>query len=282
MTVTMVTISDSQLRYTNMNSERMSTRRTLLVTALVALLVTASGCSAIQDLRGTETGEGADNAGQGAAIAQQAQAASSDVETYSYDLSLDMAAQDTAETATLSASSDVNRTAQRIISDIAFSNTATVTDLTITQYIVGQTQYIRTTGSLETDWRTQNISEQDVWTDREPLATQQRLLGEGDVSLDGNSTIDGTEVYELSANVSEDELTTLLEQRGQLVGTNAAFDDISCTLYVTHGDYQIKRVEADMTVISQGRSYDADLQLTLSDYNETGAINLPPEAADAE
>ena len=60
----------------------MPTKRTVLLTALLALLVAASGCSALQ-------GGGTD----GAAIAEQSNQAMQDVERYTFEMSMSMASE---------------------------------------------------------------------------------------------------------------------------------------------------------------------------------------------
>ena len=237
----------------------MPTKRTLLVTALVALLVAASGCSAL-------SGGG----GQGEEIAKQTNEAMQDVDSYTFDLSMTMTAQQNDQSVDITATGAIDVAEERMRMQMDFMGRST------TQYIIGSSQYIE----LDGNWQQRDV-QQDIWN-RQQLAQQRQILDNASVSFEGNTTIDGTDVYELSVDVDEDQLMDVIQQQqGQDLRSQVDLKDVSYTMYVTHGDYHLKRIVADMKMSAQGQTLNADMEMTFSNFNGDVSIELPPEAENA-
>lgn len=245
----------------------MPTKRTLLVTALVALLVATSGCSALQG------GGGPD----GQAIAERSNEAMQDIERYNFEMSMSLSSNQADQTIDINASGAANIAEERLRMEMDMMGQS------ITQYIVGDTQYVNQGGT----WQKMNMSgqmgtQQDIW-DQQQLAQQQDILENASVSFEGNTTIDGEDVYELSVDIDEEQLMDVIQQQqGQALGGQISLDDISYTMYVTHADNYIKRINADMSMSMGQQNVDATLEMTFNDLNGDVTIELPPEAENAE
>lgn len=236
----------------------MPPKRTLLVTLLVAMLVTLSGCSVLG------------GSGQGEEIAQQAQQSMQDVETYEVDMSLDMDFQDSDRTISLTADGTVDAADERMRMEMSLRGQS------VTQYLIGDTQYVNQRGT----WQTQDVSDRNVW-DQQTVAQQRQVLNDSSVTLEGNTTIDGTDVYELDVDLDEGQLMDVVQSQQPTDVSDVSLDDITYTMYVSHDTHYIKRVEADMTMSSNGQRVDADLAMTISDVNGNHSVELPPEAKNA-
>jgi outer membrane lipoprotein-sorting protein len=239
----------------------MPTKRTLLVTALVTLLVAASGCSAL-------TG----SSGNGQAIAEQTNEAMQDVDSYTFDLSMSLSSDQSDQTIEMGGSGSVDLAAERL------HMTMDVMGQSVEQYIVGDTMYINQGGT----WQQQDVPQENLWNQQQ-LAQQQEILENASVTLQGNTTVDGTDVYELSVDVDEDQLMEILQQQqGQQFPGQVSLNDISYTMYVTHDDHYLKRINADMSMSASGQNADVQLEMTFSDFNGDVSIELPPEAENAQ
>ena len=239
----------------------MPTKRTVLVTALIALLVAASGCSALSG--------GSD---QGKEIAQQTQEAMQNVDSYTFDMTMTMSSQQSDQSIDMTATGAINVAEERMRMEMQLLGQS------MTQYIIGDTQYMKSGGT----WQQQDISSQNIWKQQQ-LAQQQQILENASVTLEGNTTIDGTQVYNLSVDISEEQLMNVIQQQqGQNITSQISVDDISYSMYVTHDDYYLKRTTADMSMSAQGQSLDADLEMTFADFNGNVSVELPPEAENAQ
>lgn len=239
----------------------MPPKRTLLITALVALLVTASGCSVL--------GGGS---GQGDEIAQRAQQSMQDVETYEVDMSLDMNAQDSDVSVSLTADGAVDTADERMRMEMSLRGQS------ITQYLIGDTQYVNRGGT----WQTQDVADRDIWN-QQTVAQQREILNGSAVTLEGNTTIDGTDVYELDVDIDEGQLMDVVQsQQGASTISDVSLDDFSYTMYVSHETDHIKRIQADMTMSMQGETVNADLEMTISNVDGNVSIELPPEAENGQ
>lgn len=237
----------------------MPSRRTLVISVLLALTITLSGCSALQ-------GGGNVDAD---AVAQQTTTAIQDVESYSYNSTVTVQAN--------GQSSTINLTTAVDLAEQRLRQVQTTQGQSVTQYIVGNTAYVQQGGT----WSQQNVSELNVWTEQHSLVQQRQMLDSSNVSFAGNTTIDGQDVYELSVDVTEGQFMDMIErQLGQNLSAQTSVDDISYTMYVTHAEHRPKRVTSDITMSAQGQSQDLSTEVTYS-YDDV-AIELPPEAQNAQ
>lgn len=237
----------------------MPPKRTLLITALVALLVTASGCSVLG------------GSGQGDEIAQRAQQAMQDVETYEVDMSLDMNAQDSDVSVSLTADGTVDAADERLRMEMSLRGQS------ITQYLIGDTLYLNQRGT----WQQRDVSDRNIWN-QQAVAQQRQILNDSSVTLEGNTTIDGTDVYELDVDLDEGQLMDVVQSQQATDLSDISLDDITYTMYVSHDTHFIKRIEADMRMSARGQTMNADLAMTISDVDGNHSVELPPEAENAQ
>lgn len=237
----------------------MVSKRTVVVTALLALMVTVSGCSALQ-------GGGS---AQAEDIKQNAVESSGEVDSYRFNTTVTTERSGRTSTSNQSGSIDLANERARFHQ--------TVRGQSITQYLVNGTAYVKSGGS----WTKQNASGLSFWSNH-PLEQQRRFLRNSSVSFEGNTTIAGQDVYELSVNVTAEQLRANAErQLGPNATAQPTFENISYTMYVTHDTSRIKRTNAEMSVTSQGRQSTFSTEMTFSNYNDV-SIELPPEAKNAQ
>lgn len=242
----------------------MPTRHTLLVTALVALLVTTSGCTAL-------TGGSNVDAER---VLNQTQEGMSDVETVSFDgwFAMDSEQTDQPTNVTFSGVADVTAAEGRAQIDVQGQS--------MEMYVVNETMYMNVQGT----WLKQDLANATAEAEAQPTMTPApgQFMNATEVSFEGNTTIDGTDVYELAVDVDEDAITEALEGSGQSMAGMMSIEDVSYTLFVTQDDYRLKRLAGTMDMTVQGTDANADMQITLSGFNEPVTVDLPDAARNAE
>lgn len=240
----------------------MPTKRTVLVTALLALLVTTSGCSAL-------TGGSDVDAEQ---VLDRTQEGMSDLETFTFDAQMTMSSEQAEEAQNVTASGAVDLPAAEGRAEVDGPAQS------LQMYVVDETMYM----NLQGTWVQQDLSNATDQAGPQPTMTPDPELFENatSVSFEGNSTVDGTDVYEIAMDVDEEQL---LDATGQeAMAGMGSLEDVSATLYVSHGEYRLKQVDLDVTASVQGQETDADVRITLDDFNEDVTIDLPEEAENAQ
>ncbi|QGN07877.1 hypothetical protein Hrd1104_11585 [Halorhabdus sp. CBA1104] len=235
--------------------------RALLVVALT-VLVALSGCSALP-------GGGGDGGptGEVATIQDESIDAISDISTYEFHM--EMSATGDGLTVDAEADGAVNEKTQRMRMEM------TMDGQEIVQYVDGATMYQQTNAL----WRTQDVSEQNLWDSGTVLETQRDLMDSSDVTLEGTTTIDGTEVYEIRIDPTKQAVEDLLSQQsgtGQLSAGD--IDEIELTQYVRTDDSLPKRSAVSLTASAEGQTVDVDVTYTLENYGTDVSISIPEEA----
>ncbi|WP_181687086.1 hypothetical protein [Halorhabdus salina] len=235
--------------------------RALLAVALT-VLVALSGCSALP-------GGGGDSGptGEVATIQEQSMDAVADVSTYEFQM--EMSASGDGRTISAEATGAVDEDAKRMRMNM------TVNGQEIVQYVDGPTMYQKTNML----WRTQDISEQNLWDSGTVLENQRDLMDSSDVTLEGTTTIDGTEVYEIRIDPTKKAVEDLLSQQSGTSQLSAGdIDEMELTQYVRTEDSLPKRSEVSLTASSDGQTVDVDVTYTLENYGTDVSITIPEDA----
>ncbi|MFW5896171.1 MAG: DUF6612 family protein, partial [archaeon] len=221
-----------------------------------------SGCGAITDTNG--------DTGDVESIQSQALTAGENISTY--DFRMETSAGGESESIEMNANGTVDNDERRMYMEMA------VMGQEVTQYVDGETAYQNVTGI----WRTQDLSEQDLWSERTVLQNQKELMESSEVTLEGTTTIDGTEVYVIRVDPGDEAIRTLLSQQstGSDQLANADIQDVNLTQYVRTDDYHPKGSEVSLTVTDQGQTVEVAVQIILENFDRDVSITIPEEARD--
>lgn len=241
-----------------------TSKRTLVVTALLALLVAVSGC-----LGGGTTGT--TDAEQ---IRQDTVAAMQNLETATYEMQMSISAK--GQTIEMNATGAMDRQAKLMRMNLSMD--AGFRTIQVTQYIDGNTSYINLNGQ----WQTKDVSGQTpgegFWGNNQ-FAQQADALQNATVTLNGTATVDGEETHVLEVEVGKETIRELLPQQSA-AGTleNVDISDIHFTQYVDTDTSYIRKVEMNMDMTVQGQQATASLTMTFDDFNEDVSIEVPDAA----
>ena len=236
----------------------MPASRSLAATLAVALLLTASGCAAFQG-GGTADGD---------AIADRTVAALDGVDSYTYASTVTVT--DDNSSTSVDISGAVDRADRRLRFEQSSGGESA------SQYVINDTVYANTSNG----WVTRTIDAESFWSAQLPVAEQRSILANATVTFEGNTTIDGTDVYELSVDVSDSQLRGYLRQRLGVVSPEVTFSNVTYTAYVTHENDRLKRVTSETTASFNNQSADVDATMSIDGYGENVTIELPPAATE--
>jgi outer membrane lipoprotein-sorting protein len=193
----------------------------------------------------------------------------SSAETYAFDMSMSVEASD--RTISMDATGVADRPARKIRMDMSMSG---VMSRDITTYLDNQTAYVNVDGR----WRTQDISDRNVWDSRDQLARQRELLNASTVTLAGNDTVDGTPVRVLELTPDEGQLRELVEQQtGSSLG-DVSMSDVSFRYYVATDTDQVRKIEMDAEMSADGNSGSVSMTMRFSDFGSDVSVEIPEEA----
>lgn len=224
----------------------------------VALLVLASGCGAL--LGGDPDGD---------AVANETAAAIESVDSYTYNTTVTLRQNGSGNS--LDATGVVDRDDRRLRFE------QPVNGQLATQYIVDGTIYDNASGS----WQSQPLGNDSFWSDQLPLAGQRSILEDANATVAGETTVDGTDVYELSVDVTDQQLLDHLRQRLGVISPQVSFSNVSYTVYVTPDDHDLQRVTTESTASVDGQHVDISTTMNVGGYGENVTVELPPEAENA-
>lgn len=233
----------------------MPSHRTVAATVAVALLLTAGGCAAFQ---------GSPDGGE---IATETVSTLESVDAYTYDSTVTVRQNGSANTLTASGAVDV--------ADRRLRFRQSVGNESATQYVIGDTVYDNASDA----WRSRPLGNGSFWSDQLPLAEQRAILERSNVTLVGDATVDGTDAYELSVNVSDRQLLGYLRQRlGPVIPPGVSLSNVSYTVYVARDDHRLTRMTSDATVSLRSQRVDVNATMDVGNYGENVSIELPPGA----
>lgn len=240
-------------------------RRHELVLAVVAVVALA-GCSG-----GSATESPMSERAQ--ELQNQSTAAMQDVDTYRFDMS--MTAEADQGSLSMDADGVLHRPRQRARMTMTMDGPGLSQDVTV--YIVNQTGYL----NAGDRWLTRNVSERNMWEQNTQLQRQRELLANSTLSIAGNTTIDGADVYVVNVSVPEDMLDELTAMAQQQSGTMAgSITDAEYTAYIAKASKLTRKIEADFAIEIQGESVDAAITMSFRDFGTATNITVPDAATE--
>jgi hypothetical protein len=153
------------------------------------------------------------------------------------------------------------------------------------QYVVNRTVYRHSpsyTRLYGSQWVKVNVTGRisQVWNRFDTLTRQQKVLNASDVRLNGTETVNGVQTYRLEVQPNGDRVEDIVlrpGRRGDLAITN-----ITATYWINKETMRPVRMTYQLsgTRTIQGREYDIESQIDLriSQYNDSVSIELPSEA----
>lgn len=246
-----------------------SRKRTLLVTVLLTLLVAVSGCL------GGANGPQGDSTPSAEQIQENTVSAMKDVETATYEMQMTISAG--GQNVEMTADGAIDRAAKRMRMNLSMD--AGLQSLETTQYVEGNTSYIRLNGQ----WRTQDISRQTpgegFWSNNQ-FAQQTDALEGASVQLNGTETVNGEETYRLEVDADQETVNELLQQQSAATGAieNVDIDNVQFTQYVDTESNHIRKVEMQMDMSVQGQEATAAMTMSYDNFNEDVSIDIPDAA----
>jgi D-alanyl-D-alanine dipeptidase len=240
--------------------------RAFVVTALLALLVAAAGCSGAGD-------QAPADAPPADSLQDNVTAAMEDVETatFTMNMSMDTANQDQSISMNGNGAMDVPNRKMRM--DLRMQAGQS---LEVTQYVVGDTVYMNAGG----EWITQNMTGQNIWEQNtNQLAMQQQVMENASVEVTGSATVDGNDVWVVSVQPDPEDIRALVSQQTtQSMPENVDFQNLTVTQYVDAETSHVRKLEMSVTMTVQGEEATMDMTMTFDSFNEPVTIELPAEA----
>jgi len=240
--------------------------RTLVVTALLALLVAVAGCSS--------PGGSLDvsNAPDAGSIQDNVTRTMQSVETATFTMDMTVTTPD--QEVSMNADGAMDRPNERLRMDMEVSAGQSVQS---TQYVLGDTAYVR----INEQWQTQNLSDQRIWQDgNNQLAVQQELLRNASLEVTGTDTVGGNPVWVVSLRPDPADLRALVSQRAGTggIGENVTFDNVTVTQYVDAESYHVRQVDVAMDLTAEGQEGSIDMTMTFEAFDDPVTIELPEGA----
>jgi len=244
----------------------MGTRtRTLVVTALLALLVAVAGCSS--------TGSQLDvsEAPSAGSIQENVTRQMQSVETASFTMDMTVSTADQEVSMVADGTMDIPNERMRMTLDVNAGQSVQVT-----QYVIGNTAYIQ----VDDQWQTQDVSSQNLWGQNNQLALQQEILQNASLEVTGTDTVDGNPVWVVSLRPDPADLQTLMAQQTGPTGVvdNVEFGNVTVTQYVDTETYHVRQIDMAMNLTTQGESSAIDTTMTFGEFDESVTIELPEGA----
>lgn len=236
-------------------------RRTIAALSLAALLVTA-GCAGLPGADGSD----ARNAEQ---LQSDTVDAMSDVETYRTELTMNISTD--AQSLTMR-----QRGAFDEAAELARTNTS-VMGRQSTTYIDGSTLYVEIGGQ----WRAQNLSGAGLWDNGTSADRQRQILETGNVTVEGDATVNGTETTVLAVDPDSEDLKAFLQQQqaGQAM-SGVDIENASYVVYVADETDRVRKVELSMTMTVSGQTADTNATMWFYDYGDPVNITVPSDATE--
>ncbi|MDY6916995.1 MAG: DUF6612 family protein [Chloroflexota bacterium] len=289
----------------------MKTQRFLVFLTVIALMLAAAACDTSAPADATPTPTSSPSSEMSAEqIADQAVAASAEVDTcqFDMDMTMDMSFTEAGETYeipfTVTSEGAVDKpnaklfTASAMAMEIPGEGTM---ELSIQTYIVDRWMYLgMEMPGVPLVWVKSPMETQD-WEGMDVVSGQMDLLLDVEVDLVGTEAVDGTECYVLEIVPDMDSLWALVEMAGGDEGLPSDLDpeelitDVSVTQWVAQDTFFTRKTAIDLTMaltpealgVSSEEAGDFDgtaelaLVTTMHHINQPVTIELPPEAEQA-
>ncbi len=243
--------------------------RAIVVTALLALLVAAAGCSGGGDQAPTD-------APPADSLQDNVTAAMEDVETVTFTLNISMDAPSRDQTVRVNADGamDIPNQSMRLSSRMQGRQS-----IEVTQYIIGNTMYAHMDGQ----WITQNMTGRNIWEQNTTrLAMQQQLMEDASVDVTGSATVGDRDVWVVSVQPAAEDIRSIMSQQATMrLPENVQFQNLTATQYVDKETYHVRKLDMSVTMGTQGQQSTVDMTMTFTGFNEPVTIELPEEARNA-
>jgi len=240
--------------------------RTLVVTALLALLVASAGCSSGGDSLD------ASNAPSAQALQENVTREMQSVETATFTMDMTVSSPNQEVTMTADGAMDIPNERMRMALEMSAGRS-----VQLTQYVIGNTAYMQ----VNDQWQTQDLSGQNLWQqNNNQLALQQEILQNASIEVTGSDTVDGNSVWVVSLRPDPADLRAMVSQQAGTsgIGENVEFEDIEVTQYVDAETYHVRQIDMAMNMTAQGQESSIDMTMTFADFNEPVTIELPDGA----
>lgn len=236
--------------------------RTLLATALLALLLATAGC--------TDATSAPADAPSAESLQANATAAMQDVSSATF--TMDMAVETSQGELSMRADGAMDVEARKMRMEATVDAGGRSTD--VTQYVVGETAYQQVGGR----WQTRDVSGQNVWGQGNQLALQREMLDNSDLEIVGSDTVGGEAVWIVSIEPDEETVQQLLSRSATGVGENLELDDVTFRQFVDTDSFHVRKLEMTMDATIQGESATLELTMTFDAFDEPVDIQVPEEA----
>lgn len=239
-------------------------QRRELVLAFVAILV----------LPGCLGGGDAQMSAEAKQLQSESTEAMQDVERYRFEMTTEVSLND--RSVRIDANGIINRADRRARLDMSMSGPRS---LEMVMYLVDDTAYARTGGR----WIRQDVSDRGIWDQNAQLERQRKILAASSLEITGETTVDGESVHVVKADIPKDKLDELTSLARQQSGSSsdASITKATYTFYIDKESNLTRKVSADMKLKLNGKTADASVSMTFSDYGTNTSITVPAEARES-
>lgn len=253
-------------------------KREIFAIVGIALLVTVTGClSAVGDGGGeTVDDEGPSIDDDPEELATAAQETMNAVETYSTSSEIYMETRDGEVKLVMDGKTDLeDETAYFEIETEMLGET-----IEMTQYIVGDTQYIEAMGQ----WHVEPVPGAEVW-ENDTIVQQGEILETGDVEIVETTTKNGHDVHIVEIEPDTDLVEeTVARSEFQDPMNVVAFDvhDVQYTMAIDAETDHVRYVDSEMDAAVDGEEMSMNMTMTFDGFDDPVEIELPDEAKEAQ
>lgn len=286
----------------------MKVRGGVVAVLMAGLMLAAVACGGGAPADATPTPSSQNGAEQ---IADQAVAASAEVDTcqFDMDMNMDMSITEAGQTydisMTMTSEGAIDKPNRKLFTDSSMAMEVPgeeTMDVSTQMYIVDRWIYIgmEMTG-VPVMWMKSPVETQD-WEGMDVVSRQADILVDMDVELVGTESIDGTECHVLEIVPDMENLWALIEMAGADEGMPSGIDleelitGVSVRQWVAQDTFFTRKTTIDLTMVltpetlgvsaEEAGDFDGTAELalvmTLHHFNQPVTIELPPEAEQAE
>lgn len=232
--------------------------------AALALLVVAAGCSANQSAPVRED--------RAVAALEDARTAVDEVETYHFDGTLRVAAEDDGATrrVTIGVAGRVDVPAKRATS------TAERDGRVLGSFLLDRTRY-RECPRPRGSWEAENATVEGEWASATPLQRQLALLDSGDLRIGGTGTVRGENATILVGEPTASGLRQFREDRSRPLLGGPEIRNPTVRLWLDDETSRPLRSTLTFEVAGDGGTATAEMAMRFTRYGEPVSIDLPPE-----
>lgn len=230
----------------------------------VVLLVLASGCLG---------GGGPPPSDPGAeAVVDDARAAGTDVETYTFENTITVTARsdERSQQFTISMTGAVDRPNRLMRA------TSRYQDVAIDTYVDGGTSFTECREPWG-GWGVENVTT-DEWRLGDPLGRQIQLLNASPVYWAGNETVEGQRVHVVEARPSTETLNQYSERRSSGDVLDANLENATLTAWIVADTGRVLETSFEFRVSEGQGSADARMSTTFGDYGDAVNVTVPTAA----